>query len=82
MENPTFASEPVRFGLFEVDLRAGEVRKQGVKIKLQEQALRILAMLLEHPRQVITREELRHGCGPPTPLWTSIMAARESLGRG
>ena len=63
MENPTFASEPVRFGLFEVDLRAGEVRKQGVKIKLQEQALRILAMLLEHPGQVITREELR------TRLW-------------
>src|SRR5262249_14341818 len=65
MEKPPFASAPVRFGLFEVDFRAGELRKQGIKIKLQEQPLQILAMLLEHPGQVITREELR------TRLWAA-----------
>ena len=62
-KNPSF-SQPVRFGLFEVDLRAGELRKQGVKIKLQEQPLQILAMLLEHPGQVVTREELRSRLWP------------------
>jgi len=48
----------MRFGPFEVDFRTGELRKQGVKIKLQEQPLQILAMLLEHPGLVVTREEL------------------------
>ncbi len=48
----------IRFGSFELDLRAGELRKQGVKIKLQEQPFQILAMLLEHPGEVVTREEL------------------------
>jgi DNA-binding winged helix-turn-helix (wHTH) protein len=49
----------VRFGLFEVDLRSGELHKDGVKIKLQEQPFQILAMLLEHPGQVVTREALQ-----------------------
>src|SRR5437762_1214740 len=49
----------VRFGTFELDVRAGELRKQGVKIKLQDQPLRILEMLLAHPGQLVTREELR-----------------------
>ena len=59
MEDTSSQTQPVRFGSFELDLRAGELRKQGVKIKLQEQPFRILAMLLEHPGQVVTREELR-----------------------
>src|SRR5262245_1582331 len=49
----------VRFGVFEVDLRAGELRKNGMKMKLQEQPLQILAMLLERPREIVTREELQ-----------------------
>ncbi len=49
----------VRFGVFEVDLRSGELHKQGFKIKLQDQPFQILAMLLEHPGEVVTREELR-----------------------
>lgn len=48
-----------RFGVFEVDLRAAELRKRGVRIKLQEQPFRILSLLLEHPGEVVTREELR-----------------------
>ena len=39
----------VRFGVFEVDLRAGELRKKGVRIRLQEQPLQVLAVLLEQP---------------------------------
>ena len=49
----------IRFGVFEADLRAGELRKHGLKLKLQEQPFRILAMLLERPGQVVTREDLQ-----------------------
>src|SRR5207247_6215565 len=47
------------FGIFEVDLRAAQLRKHGVRIKLQEQPFQILSLLLEHPGEVVTREELR-----------------------
>lgn len=55
-------SSPVRlrFGVFEVDLRAGELRKYGTRLKLQEQPFQVLAMLLERPGETITRDELRH----------------------
>jgi len=48
----------VRFGVFELDLRAGELRKHGLKIRLQDQPFQILLMLLEQPGQVVTREQL------------------------
>src|SRR6266849_4055737 len=53
-----------RFGVFDVDLRAAELRKRGVRIKLQEQPFRILSLLLEYPGEVVTREELRHKLWP------------------
>src|SRR5437773_2001230 len=61
------ASAPVRlrFGVFEVDLRAGELRKHGVRLRLQEQPFQVLAMLLERPGETVTREELRNR------LWTA-----------
>jgi DNA-binding winged helix-turn-helix (wHTH) protein len=49
----------VRFGLFEADLETGELRKQGMKIRLQDQPFEILAILLRRPGQIVTREELR-----------------------
>ena len=49
----------LRFGSFVADLRAGELRKDGTKLKLQEQPFKILAMLLERSGEVVTREELR-----------------------
>jgi len=55
----------LRFGVFEVDLRAGELRKHGVRLRLQEQPFQILAMLLERPGETVTREELRNR------LWTA-----------
>ena len=54
----------IRFGPFEVDLRAGELRKHGLKTRLQQQPFRVLALLLEHPGEVVTREELRQAIWP------------------
>src|SRR5579864_7406104 len=63
---PTRTSNPrvIRFGIFEADLSAGELRKGGSRIRLQEQPFQILAMLLERPGQIITREELRSRLWP------------------
>jgi TolB-like protein/DNA-binding winged helix-turn-helix (wHTH) protein/Flp pilus assembly protein TadD len=49
----------IRFGPFEVDLRAGKLRKYGLPIRLQAQPFRVLEMLLEHSGEVVTREELK-----------------------
>jgi Tol biopolymer transport system component/DNA-binding winged helix-turn-helix (wHTH) protein len=54
----------IRFGLFELDLDARELRKSGLRIKLQEQPFLILAMLLERPGAVVTREELQRKLWP------------------
>ena len=59
MEEPVRSPGVIRFGIFEVDLRAGELRKKGLKIKLQDQPFQILAILLQRPGEVVTREELR-----------------------
>src|SRR5262249_16051273 len=48
-----------RFGIFEVDLRTGELRKRGVRIRLQEQPFQVLAALLARPGELVTRDELR-----------------------
>ena len=56
--------ERFRFGVFEVDLRSGELRKQGIKIKLHDQPFQILAMLVEHPGEVVTREQLQQKLWP------------------
>src|ERR1043166_1091533 len=56
----TSAPVRLRFGVFELDLRAGELRKQGVRLRLQEQPFQVLAMLLERPGETVTREELRN----------------------
>ena len=55
----------LRFGTYEVDLRAGELRKSGVKIKIQEKPFQILAALLERPGEVVTREELHQRLWAP-----------------
>jgi DNA-binding winged helix-turn-helix (wHTH) protein len=77
----------VRFGAFEVDLAAGELRKSGLKIKLQEQPFQVLALLLERPGEVVTREEMRERLWPADTfvdfdrsLNISINKIREVLG--
>ncbi len=80
-------AEIVRFGTFEVDLRAGELRKQGKRIKLQDQPFQVLAVLLQRPGEVVTREELRSQIWPQdtfvdfdNSLNTAINKLREALG--
>ena len=51
------AASFIRFGTFELDVRARELRRRGLKIKLQEQPLRVLLVLLEKPGQIVSREE-------------------------
>jgi TolB-like protein/DNA-binding winged helix-turn-helix (wHTH) protein/Flp pilus assembly protein TadD len=54
----------VRFGTYEISLHSGELRKAGVRIRVQQQPLRLLEILLEHPGEVVTREELRSRIWP------------------
>jgi len=56
---PDFATRVISFADFQVDLRAGELRHNGAKIKLQNQPLQVLTMLLEHPGEIVTRDEMR-----------------------
>ena len=64
MQDPGLSSALVRFDIFEVDLRAGELRKEGRLVKLQEQPLRVLSLLLERSGEVVTRDELRQNLWP------------------
>ncbi len=76
----------IRFGIFEVDLQAGELHKAGVRLKLTGQPFQVLAILLEHPGNVVTREELQKRLWPDTfvdvdhNLNTAINKIREVLG--
>ena len=77
----------VRFGVFELDVRAGELRKHGIKIKLQEQPFEVLQILLEKPGEVVTREELQRRLWPSDTfvefdkgIYNAIKRLRETLG--
>lgn len=61
---PAPAVQVIRFDVFELDLRAGELRKRGIRIRLQEQPFLILEALLENPGQIVTREELQKKIWP------------------
>lgn len=54
----------IRFGVFEADLRTGELRRNGVKVRLQDLPFRVLALMLSRPGQVVSREELRQALWP------------------
>src|SRR5215475_2183392 len=54
----------VRFSVFEVDRRSGELRKRGVRVRLRDQAFQVLVCLLERPGEVVTREELQRRLWP------------------
>jgi len=49
----------IRFGVFQVDLHSGEVFRNGIKVKIQDQPFKILEMLLEHPGEIVLRDEIR-----------------------
>ncbi len=64
MQASTSVPSTLRFGVFELDRRAGELRKKGMQIRLQGQPVDILTMLLERPGETITREELQKKLWP------------------
>ncbi len=61
---PSPSADLVRFGVFELDRRSGELRKAGVRINLQEQGLQVLTLLVERPGDLVTRDELRQRLWP------------------
>ena len=76
-----------QFGAFELDALSGELRKRGVKLKLQHQPLQILAILLERPAQVVTREEIQKRLWPDNTyvdfdnaLNSAVRKLRDALG--
>jgi DNA-binding winged helix-turn-helix (wHTH) protein len=86
---PTTSPLPAifQFGVFQLDLNAGELHKAGIKVKLQDQPFRVLAVLVEHAGQVVTRDELRQKVWPSNVyvdfdqgLNNAIKKVREALG--
>jgi len=63
-DDPVSPPRVARFGVFELDLRSAELRRDGILIKLQEQPFRLLVFLLEHAGEVVTREEVRRTLWP------------------
>ena len=86
MQDAVHPEHLVRFGTFEVDLEAGELRRNGLKLKLTGQPFQVLTILLEHPGRVVTREDLQKRLWPDTfvdvdhYLNTAINKIREVLG--
>src|SRR5215470_11105008 len=87
MKSASGGSQAIRFGTFELDVCAGELRKQGVRIKIPEQPLCVLELLLKNPGQLVTREELRRNLWPTNTLVDfdhglnrAINKLREALG--
>lgn len=84
---PASSTDRVQFGVFELDLRRAELRKQGVKVKLQEQPLKVLQVLLENPGQIVSREDLRRRIWPANTfvefdqgLYSAMARLRDALG--
>ena len=74
MGTSTASTRIIRFGVFEVDLNAAELRKGGLRVKLPEQPFQILTVLLEKPGELVTREELRNR------LWQAIRSSISTMG--
>jgi TolB-like protein/DNA-binding winged helix-turn-helix (wHTH) protein/Flp pilus assembly protein TadD len=87
MEKAEHPHRRLRFGVFEMDFRTGELRKHGMQVRLQKQPFQVLVMLLEHAGEVVTREELQKNLWPADTfvdfdhgLNKTINKIREALG--
>jgi TolB-like protein/DNA-binding winged helix-turn-helix (wHTH) protein len=74
-------SRVVKFGVFEIDLDVGELRKSGVRLKLVGQPFQVLQLLLEHPQEVVTREELRQRLWPEDTFVDYDLALKRIINR-
>jgi DNA-binding winged helix-turn-helix (wHTH) protein len=77
MEDPAPPVRHVCFGVFDVDLQTGELRRKGIRIRLQEQPFQILRMLLEHRGEVVPRDDIEKGSGRRIHSLTSITVSTE-----
>lgn len=87
MSSVPSSGQVVRFGVFELDVRSGELRKRGVRLPLQGLPLQVLAILVQHAGQVVTRDELSKQLWPADTfvdydhsLHNAIARLREALG--
>jgi len=87
MGSPAAVARILHFGIFEVDLKACELRKHGLRLKLPEQPFQVLVVLLENPGEIVTREDLRNRLWPGDTfvdfdhgLNNAVMRLREVLG--
>jgi TolB-like protein/DNA-binding winged helix-turn-helix (wHTH) protein/Tfp pilus assembly protein PilF len=87
VSSPDFPESSIRFGEFAADLEAGELHRNGTKVKLQGQPFEILALLLKHPGRIVTHEELRQRLWPSDTfvdfehgLYAAVNRLREALG--
>jgi TolB-like protein/DNA-binding winged helix-turn-helix (wHTH) protein/Flp pilus assembly protein TadD len=78
---PLQPNSVVRFGTYEVSLQSGEVRKAGLRIRVQQQPMKLLEILLEHPGEVVTREELRSRVWPSESFGDFDQALNIAIGK-
>ena len=87
VEDRPATKDPLRFGVFEIDPSSRELRKHGVRIKLQDQPFAVLLILLEKPGEIVTREELQQRLWPADTfvefdkgIYNALKRLREALG--
>jgi DNA-binding winged helix-turn-helix (wHTH) protein len=87
MSESAAARYVIRFGVFELDLRTGELRKKGARVRLDGQPIQILALLLERPGELLTHEEIRARLWPDgtvvefeSSIKTALRKLRQALG--
>jgi TolB-like protein/DNA-binding winged helix-turn-helix (wHTH) protein/Flp pilus assembly protein TadD len=81
MEHAPCQSRVLKFGVFEVDLEAGELRKSGMRQKLAGQPFRVLQLLLERPQEIVTREELQQRIWPKDTVVDYDLALKKAVNR-
>jgi TolB-like protein/DNA-binding winged helix-turn-helix (wHTH) protein/Tfp pilus assembly protein PilF len=78
---PLRLNSVIRFGTYEISFQSGEVRKSGLRIRVQQQPMKLLEILLEHPGEVVTREELRSRVWPNESFGDFDQALNISIGK-
>ena len=81
MEGAPRQSRVLKFGVFEVDLGAGELRKSGMRQKLAGQPFEVLRLLLEHPQEIVTREKLQQRIWPKDTFVDYDLALKKAVNR-
>ena len=81
METSPSGPRIAKFSVFDVDLNAGQLRKHGMRLRLAWQPFQVLQILLEHPQEVVTREELRKRLWPEQTFVDHEVALKKAINR-